>query len=144
VTRLLASALVLVSLHPSQAPIRPLPAAVKVQLTHAGVWQAKCPVPLSRLRLLTVPYWGFDGRDHTGQLVVHEDAAVPLRRALLKLHAVRFPIRHMQLDDMYGGRTRTTATSRPASSAGRPSRRLAPAVAGRARGRTTPTGSRST
>ena len=77
-TRLLASALVLVSLHPSQAPIRPLPAAVKAQLTSAGVWRPACPVPLSRLRLLTVPYWGFDGRDHVGQLVVHRDAAVPL------------------------------------------------------------------
>ena len=69
----------------------------------AKVWQPACPVPLSRLSLLTVPYWGFDGRDHVGQLVVHRDAVVPLRRVLLKLHAMRFPIRHMQLSDMYGG-----------------------------------------
>ena len=43
-----------------------------------------CPVPLSKLRLLTVPYWGFDGAEHTGQLVVHEDAAAKLRRVLLE------------------------------------------------------------
>ena len=102
VTRLLASALALVSLHVSAAPIQPLPASVKAQLVRAGVWRPACPVPLSKLRLLTVPYWGFDGREHTGQLVVHEDAAVAVRRVLLKLHAMRFPIRHMQLSDQYG------------------------------------------
>jgi hypothetical protein len=75
---------------------------VKAQLVRAGAWRQACPEPLSRLRLLTVPYWGFDGKEHTGQLVVHEDAAAKLRRVMLKLHAMRFPIRHMQLGDMYG------------------------------------------
>ena len=83
-------------------PIQALSPAVKAQLIHAKVWKPNCPVPLSKLRLLTVPYWGFDGEEHTGQLVVHEDAAAKLRRVLLKLYAMRFPIRHMQLDDMYG------------------------------------------
>jgi len=104
VTRLLASALAALAFHPSAAPIQPLPASVKAQLTAAKVWRPACPVKLSQLRLLTVPYWGFDGREHTGQLVVHEDAAAPLRRVLLRLHQLHFPIRHMQLGDMYGPR----------------------------------------
>jgi hypothetical protein len=58
-------------------------------------------VPLSDLRLLTVPIWGFDGRERTGQLVVHETAAAPLQRVFRQLHELRFPIRHMRLSDFY-------------------------------------------
>ena len=36
------------------------------------------PVPLSQLRLLIVRHWGFDGRAHTGQLVVNRDVAAAL------------------------------------------------------------------
>jgi hypothetical protein len=102
VTRLVASALALVSLHVASPAIQPLPKPVQAQLIRSKLWQPSCPVPLSKLRLLTVPYRGFDGRDHTGQLVVHQDAAVKLRRVLLELYAMRFPIRHMQLADTYG------------------------------------------
>src|SRR5262245_3070630 len=104
VMRLLVLALTALALHPSAAAIQPLPASVKAQLTTGKVWRPVCPVRLSQLRLLTVPYWGFDGREHTGQLVVHEDAAVSLRRVLLRLHRLHFPIHHMQIDEMYGPR----------------------------------------
>jgi len=80
--------------------IRPLPAALKTRL-QAGYWHAGCPVALGRLRLITVPRWGFDGRAHTGQLVVDRRAAAPLVRVFAQLYALRFPIRHMQLGDAY-------------------------------------------
>jgi hypothetical protein len=59
-------------------------------------------VPLSGLRLVTVTYRGFDRRSHTGQLVVNASGAQPLEKAFRDLYRVRFPIRHMQLDDFYG------------------------------------------
>ena len=84
-----------------ETSIQPLPAPLKTQLSN-GYWRAGCPVSLAQLRLLTVRHWGFDGRAHTGQLVVNEKAAAPLGRVFQKLYALHFPIRHMQLSDAYG------------------------------------------
>jgi D-alanyl-D-alanine carboxypeptidase len=101
VTRILALPLLLISLHPFHASIRPLPASVRAELT-GPFWHSGCPVSLSQLRLLTVTYWGFDRRVHTGQLVVNEDAAAPLSRVFRRLYALHFPIHHMRLADGYG------------------------------------------
>src|SRR6266508_1860011 len=38
-------------------------------------WHPGCPVAIEDLRLLTLGYWGFDGRAHTGELIVHRDVA---------------------------------------------------------------------
>ena len=83
------------------AAIQPLPAPLEAELG-ARYWHAGCPVPLARLRVLTVTHWGFDGRRHTGQLVVNQSTAAPLRRVFARLDALRFPIRHLQLADYYG------------------------------------------
>lgn len=66
-------------------------------------WRPGCPVALRDLRLLTVSHWGFDGRRRTGRLVVHEDAASPLRTVFRRLYAARFAIRKMVPIDAYGG-----------------------------------------
>lgn len=84
-----------------RASIQPLPADVRALLRERA-WRPGCPVPLSGLRLLTVSHWGFDGKARSGQLVVHRDAAVPLSKVLRRLYELRFPIRHMQLTDIYG------------------------------------------
>ncbi len=81
---------------------RPLPASIRGEVVSAHEWHAGCPVPLSQLRVLTVAYLGFDGRTHTGQLVVNEAAVAPLTSVFRRLYAMRFPIRHMELSDTYG------------------------------------------
>jgi len=86
----------------SQASIRPLSASERAEVVSAKEWHSGCPVALSQLRVLTVPYVGFDGRRHTGQLVVNEAAVAPLTTVFRRLYALRFPIRHMQLSDTYG------------------------------------------
>ena len=64
------------------ASVRPVPAAVAARST----WSARCPVTLAELRYVTVGFRGFDGRAHTGELLVHRDVAADLvtvfRRAL--------------------------------------------------------------
>jgi hypothetical protein len=105
--RVLALPFLLLALHPFHASIRPLGAPLRVELT-GRFWHAGCPVPLARLRLLTVSRWGFDDRVHTGQLVVNQDAAAPLARVFRQLYELHFPIRHMRLADAYG-----TKRSRP-------------------------------
>jgi hypothetical protein len=72
-------------------------------------WHRGCPVGLSGLRVLTVSYRGFDGRTHTGRLIVRARAAAPVARVFGRLYALHFPIRHMRLADAYG-----SARSRPA------------------------------
>ena len=49
-------------------------------------------------------HWGFDGRPHTGQLVVNRDVAKPVATVFRKLYRLKFPIRHMKLGDLYGPR----------------------------------------
>ena len=88
---------------PYRSSVRPLSAKLRAQLQGES-WRPGCPVPLSGLRVLTVRHWGFDGRPHTGQLVVNADHASGLARVFGKLYDLRFPIRHMRLVDMYGPR----------------------------------------
>ena len=81
--------------------IQPLPPPLKADLNRT-YRIADCPVPLKDLRLLTVTHWGFDGKRHTGQLVVNRTAAAPLARVFRQLDQLHFPIRHMLLSDLYG------------------------------------------
>lgn len=101
--RILALPLALVALQQYESTIRPLPAPLESTL-EGRFWEQGCPVPLSQLRLLTVSHWGFDGRVHEGQLVVNRDVAGPLAKVFRRLFELRFPIRHMRLDDVYGPR----------------------------------------
>jgi hypothetical protein len=66
-------------------------------------WRPSCPVALSDLRLLTMTYRGFDGRAHTGRLVVHRDVARVVVGAFRELYSSGFPIRRMVPIDAYGG-----------------------------------------
>jgi D-alanyl-D-alanine carboxypeptidase-like protein len=94
---------------PFHSSIAPLSAPVRAELKHAGVWRGSCPVGLSSLRVLTVTHRGFDGRAHTGELVVNQAAAAPLASAFHRLYRLQFPIRHMSLAEVYGPKS-----SRPA------------------------------
>jgi hypothetical protein len=71
------------------------------QLPHS--WHPGCPVAPSGLRRLRLSFWGFDGRVHTGALVVGSRAVAPLTRVFSRLYAARFPIRRMRPIDAYGG-----------------------------------------
>lgn len=101
--RVLALPLALLAVHSYESTVQPLPAPLEASLD-GRFWHSGCPVPLSELRLLTVTHWGFDGKAHTGQLVVNRDSARPLATVFRKLYDMHFPIRHMRLDDMYGPR----------------------------------------
>ena len=99
--RILALPLAVVALAPYASSIQPLPAPLERSF-EKRYGDLGCPVPFSDLRLLTVTHWGFDGRPHAGQLVVNRDVAKPVAKVFRKLYQLRFPIRHMRLDDLYG------------------------------------------
>jgi D-alanyl-D-alanine carboxypeptidase len=66
-------------------------------------WHRGCPVAPASLRRLRLGYWGFDGRAHTGALIVNVKAVPSLTRVFSRLYAARFPIRRMRPIDAYGG-----------------------------------------
>ncbi len=124
------------ALPPFQAHVAPVTAAEL-----GASWRRGCPVGPAQLRAITLSYVGFDGKAHTGQIVVNRardrrgrDGVSPaLRRALP--------------DPAHASRSRGTAaattgrwrpTTPPGSTAATPSRR------GRSSGRCTPTARRST
>lgn len=66
-------------------------------------WHKGCPVPPAKLRLIEMTYWGMDDRAHSGQLVVNASAAKDIVGAFGKLYGQRYPIRRMELVDVYKG-----------------------------------------
>lgn len=73
--------------------IAPVPPEVLARST----WQADCPVPEAGLRYLTLSFWGFDDRPHTGELIVAARVAEDVRRVFERLYAARFPIEEMRV-----------------------------------------------
>ena len=64
-------------------------------------WRRGCPVGPVELRLLRVDHWGFDGRVHRGELIVHRDHARRILRVLKQLFQARYPIQRLRLVDAY-------------------------------------------
>ncbi|BCB75536.1 M15 family metallopeptidase [Phytohabitans flavus] len=60
-------------------------------------WSDDCPVAAADLRYLTVSFRGFDGRAHTGELLVNARAADDLVTVFGQLFAADFPIERMRI-----------------------------------------------
>ncbi|HJP74334.1 MAG TPA: M15 family peptidase, partial [Pseudonocardiaceae bacterium] len=46
-------------------------AAVPADVLARSTWQPACPVRSDQLRYLTMSFWGFDGKPHTGEMLVN-------------------------------------------------------------------------
>ncbi|OLR91656.1 hypothetical protein BJP25_25350 [Actinokineospora bangkokensis] len=75
------------------ATIDPVPDAVIARST----WTPACPVTRAQLRYLTMSFWGFDGRAHTGEMIVNATAAQGVTRVFGTLFAERFPLEEMRV-----------------------------------------------
>jgi hypothetical protein len=71
-------------------------------------WHEGCPVPLEKLRLVRITYWGFDGESHAGRLVLHRRWADDVLGVFERLYDRRFPIRRVRLVDRYDADDRTS------------------------------------
>jgi D-alanyl-D-alanine carboxypeptidase len=60
-------------------------------------WSPSCPVRLADLRYLTVAFRGFDGEDHTGEMVVAASVADDVVQVFRRLYAGHYPIEEMRL-----------------------------------------------
>jgi hypothetical protein len=78
-----------------RSTIRTIGPAVRARM--GATWKPGCPVGPGDLRHLAVSFWGFDGRPHAGELVVHERVAGPVVSVFARLYRARFPIEEMRL-----------------------------------------------
>jgi hypothetical protein len=78
-----------------RSTVRPVDAAIRARM--GATWSPACPVPLADLRYVTVSFRGFDGRPHTGELVVNRRVAGQVVSVFARLYQAGFPIEQMRL-----------------------------------------------
>jgi hypothetical protein len=71
----------------------PVPADVLARST----WQPACPVGKDQLRYLTMSFRGFDGKPHTGEMIVNARVAQQVTQVFDKLYQAKFPIEEMRV-----------------------------------------------
>jgi hypothetical protein len=62
-----------------------------------STWQPSCPVATADLRYLTMSFWGYDGRVHTGEMIVNARVADAVTRVFAHLYDARFPLEEMRV-----------------------------------------------
>lgn len=75
--------------------MRPISDEVRARMGES--WSPRCPVQIADLRYVTVAFWGFDTRRHTGEIVVHADVAADVVGVFRKLYRAQFPLEEMRL-----------------------------------------------
>ncbi len=92
--------------HPSQTALASFTASTSGPLAPADVpytWRPGCPVGPSQLREIRLSYVGFDGRAHTGTIVVNAAVTGTVVGVFRALYRARFPIRRMEPVDAFHG-----------------------------------------
>jgi len=62
-----------------------------------STWTAECPVEADDLRWVRLAFWGFDGRRHTGELLVNADAADAMVQVFGQLYTAHFPLEELRI-----------------------------------------------
>jgi hypothetical protein len=77
---------------------------LKEELIAKNVWNVNCPIDISRLRLLTISYYNFSGKEVTdGKMIVLDIVADRVLNIFKTLHKNKFPIANMKLLTEYRG-----------------------------------------
>ncbi|SER56320.1 M15 family metallopeptidase [Actinokineospora terrae] len=70
---------------------------VPTAVLRRSTWQSGCPVTAGQLRYLTMSFWGFDGKAHTGEMIVNARVAQDVTKVFGTLFANRFPLEEMRV-----------------------------------------------
>ena len=65
-------------------------------------WKEGCPVPISNLRYLKIPYKNFYGQRRVGEMIVNKDVANEVIDIFERLYKHNYPIRQMKLVSDFG------------------------------------------
>jgi hypothetical protein len=71
--------------------------AIPADVLARSTWDPKCPVGVAELRYLTMSFWGFDGRAHTGEMIVNVRFADKVTTVFRALWDARFPLEAMRV-----------------------------------------------
>jgi hypothetical protein len=71
--------------------------AVPDDVLARSTWRANCPVTPTELRYLTMSFHGFDGRVHSGEMIVNAQLAEDVTKVFGWLFDARFPIEEMRV-----------------------------------------------
>jgi hypothetical protein len=66
-------------------------------------WHQGCPVRPSSLRAVSVRYWGFDGKAHTGVLILNKSMVARTRPVFATMFKRKFPLRSVRPLSEFGG-----------------------------------------
>jgi D-alanyl-D-alanine carboxypeptidase-like protein len=72
-------------------------AAIPAQVLARSTWVPGCPVAKSGLRYLTMSFRGFDGKAHTGEMIVNAAVAPKVTTVFGQLFDRRYPIEEMRV-----------------------------------------------
>jgi hypothetical protein len=75
------------------AEVGTVPARVLARST----WQPACPVRADQLSYVRLAFWGFDGRRHTGELLLNRGVAHDVVGVFRKLYRARFPFEELRV-----------------------------------------------
>lgn len=64
-------------------------------------WKENSPVKLEELSYINVTYWGFDGNEYVGEMIVHNKLAKEIMEIFEELYDEKFPIEKIKLIDEY-------------------------------------------
>jgi hypothetical protein len=82
---------------PADGRFRSRITAVPAEVARRSTWSARCPVALRELRYVTVSFLGFDGRAHTGELLLNRTVAADVVTVFRRLYTVGWPIEEMRI-----------------------------------------------
>jgi D-alanyl-D-alanine carboxypeptidase len=74
-------------------------------------WRPGCPVGPAQLRQIGMTYWGFDGRPHSGTMVVNAGVVDDVITIFRTLYQERFPLQEMIPEDAYRGNDNAAAAA---------------------------------
>lgn len=87
---------------PYKAKIFPISEDVRTEMMRYS-WHPGCPVAIENLRLVKIPYWGFDEHYHLGELVVNEKVANDIALIFTQLAHDHFLIRSIKRIEAFHG-----------------------------------------
>lgn len=78
----------------------PLPEVIVNKIDGVS-WKKEAPVEINDLSYVKVLYWGFDEKEHTGELIVNNKLAEEITQIFKELYEAKFPIEKIRLIDEY-------------------------------------------
>jgi hypothetical protein len=70
---------------------------VPQQVLRRSTYRPACPVDVAGLRYVTMTFWGFDHRPHTGEMILAASEAREVTTVFRHLYRERFPIEEMRV-----------------------------------------------